>query len=997
MNQTVAESDKNKMIQWPAFFMLIFLAAALLIVSTFFWLRNSHGASERTVNDLVEFYLEEIAERNARSIQSELEKKAVQMEMALSVLDQEYLQSEESIRKYIYMVQQINGLDMFALVDKDGMVYTADSTFSGISRFNFLSDEITETQIHMAKSYGTRTMIIIAIPIPGDLQADIPMVSCLTGLNVENVISAEQLQNDENKTYCRLFTKDGENLLKIQGEYQHGRNLFDIWAETADFSSGYSLEKVREDWDAGREGYTVYATESAGYTYVYYKTIPGTELILTALMRESNINEFVRDGTQSTLQSTVLYLLVVVISLFCLFLIMGGIIKKGKKSQSENEQLKIVGALSNDYSDVFLVDLSQDTTCTIKVNGQVIDSAKRVVRSYRETWEMYTARCVLPDDAEKLLNEVAAENLRTVFKEQPAYSLDYRLRRNGEIHYAQVKFVRVEEESEQFIVGIRSIDAQVEAEQERQKVLQDALASAQHANRAKTTFLNNMSHDIRTPMNAIIGFTSLAAAHMDKPDRVRDYLAKIQTASSHLMSLINDVLDMSRIEAGKVKIEEKPVHLPDLIHDLRTIVQSDINAKQLEFFIDTMDIINEDVICDKLRLNQILLNLLSNAMKFTKPGGMVSLRIIQTGEAKKDYASYEFHVRDTGIGMSEEFQKHIFEAFTREHTSTVSGIQGTGLGMAITKSIVDIMGGTIGVRSEVGKGSEFVVKLQFRISGKPVQYEAVPELRGLRALVADDDAHTCMSISRMLDVIGMRAEWTTAGKEAVLRTQFAVEQGDEFHAYIIDWLMPDMNGIEVVRRIRRIIGDSHPIIILTAYDWSNIEDEAREAGVTCFCSKPLFLSELRDILTKPYTIQKKSAVSEEEQYSFSGKRLLLAEDNALNQEIAVEILKGMGFAVDIASDGEEAVSRVRDSKPGKYDLILMDIQMPHMDGYEATRQIRNLPDAGLANIPIVAMTANAFDDDKQEAFAAGMNGHIGKPIEIPKLLKTLKNILNQDA
>ncbi len=997
MNQTVAESDKNKMIQWPAFFMLIFLAAALLIVSTFFWLRNSHGASERTVNDLVEFYLEEIAERNARSIQSELEKKAAQMELALSVLDQEYLQSEESIRKYIYMVQQINGLDMFALVDKDGMVYTADSTFSGISRFNFLSDEITETQIHMAKSYGTRTMIIIAIPIPGDLQADIPMVSCLTGLNVENVISAEQLQNDENKTYCRLFTKDGENLLKIQGEYQHGRNLFDIWAETADFSSGYSLEKVREDWDAGREGYTVYATESAGYTYVYYKTIPGTELILTALMRESNINEFVRDGTQSTLQSTVLYLLVVVISLFCLFLIMGGVIKKGKKSQSENEQLKIVGALSNDYSDVFLVDLSQDTTSTIKINGQVIDSAKRVVRSYREAWESYAAKCVLPEEADKILQEVTAENLRAILKEESEYSLDFRLLHNGEIHYVQVKYVRVEEENEQCILGIRSIDAQVEAEQERQKVLQDALASAQHANRAKTTFLNNMSHDIRTPMNAIIGFTSLAAAHMDKPDRVRDYLAKIQTASSHLMSLINDVLDMSRIEAGKVKIEEKPVHLPDLIHDLRTIVQSDINAKQLEFFIDTMDIINEDVICDRLRLNQILLNLLSNAMKFTKPGGMVSLRIIQTGEAKKDYASYEFHVRDTGIGMSEEFQKHIFEAFTREQTSTVSGIQGTGLGMAITKSIVDIMGGTIGVRSEVGKGSEFIVKLQFRISGKPVQYEAVPELRGLRALVADDDAHTCMSISRMLDVIGMRAEWTTSGKEAVLRTQFAVEQGDEFHAYIIDWLMPDMNGIEVVRRIRRIIGDSHPIIILTAYDWSNIEDEAREAGVTCFCSKPLFLSELRDILTKPYTIKQQSAVSEEEQYGFSGKRLLLAEDNALNQEIAVEILKGMGFAVDVASDGEEAVRLVRDSKPGQYDLILMDIQMPHMDGYEATRQIRNLPDAGLANIPIVAMTANAFDDDKQEAFAAGMNGHIGKPIEIPKLLKTLKNILNQDA
>lgn len=341
--------------------------------------------------------------------------------------------------------------------------------------------------------------------------------------------------------------------------------------------------------------------------------------------------------------------------------------------------------------------------------------------------------------------------------------------------------------------------------------------------------------------------------------------------------------------------------------------------------------------------------------------------------------------------MSKEFQEHIFEAFTREQSSTNSGIQGTGLGMAITKNIVDMLGGTITVNSEEGKGSEFIVALHCKIAGTQVKCEPIPELQGARALVVDDNADTCMSVSKMLREIGMRPDWTTTGKESVIRAKESVEQGDEFKAYIIDWMMPDMNGIETVRRIRMVIGNSTPIIILTAYDWTDIEAEARAAGVTAFVSKPLFMSDLRDVLTRPMHPVKSEEVEQKKQ--FEGKKILLVEDNELNQEIAVEILRENGFQSEVANDGTVAVEKMKNAAPGQYDVILMDVQMPHMNGYEATRQIRALKDKSKANIPIIAMTANAFEEDKKEAIDAGMNGYVPKPIEISRLLETLTKVL----
>ncbi len=531
--------------------------------------------------------------------------------------------------------------------------------------------------------------------------------------------------------------------------------------------------------------------------------------------------------------------------------------------------------------------------------------------------------------------------------------------------------------------------------EEQNRKLEIALQHEGAANRAKREFLFNMSHDIRTPMNAIIGFTSLAATHIDNREQVLDYLKKISTSSQHLLSLINDVLDMSRIESGKVKIEEKAVHLPDLVHDVRSIIQPNVAAKRLSLFIDTMDIEDEDIITDPLRLNQILLNILSNAIKFTPTGGMISIRIAQKNGAPKGCVCYEFRIKDNGIGMSEEFQKHIFEEFSREESSTVSGIQGTGLGMSITKNIVDLMGGTIALTSEPGKGTEFIVTLCFTRSGQKAEPKQLPQLEGLRALVADDDTNTCLNVSTMLSKIGMRPEWTISGKEAVIRTKYAVEQGDAFSVYIIDWLIPDMNGIEIVRQIRKVIGNRCPIIILTAYDWADIEDEARAAGVTAFCEKPLFLSELRRVLAEPFRAEPASEPAQPTAADLKGKKLLLVEDNELNREIALEILKEAGFVVDTAEDGAVAVRKIKQAAPGQYDLILMDIQMPNLDGYEATRQIRALPDAEKANIPIFAMTANAFEEDRQNALAAGMNGHIAKPLDVPHLLCVLADALKK--
>ncbi|MCM1328269.1 MAG: response regulator [Ruminococcus sp.] len=674
--------------------------------------------------------------------------------------------------------------------------------------------------------------------------------------------------------------------------------------------------------------------------------------------------------------------------------------QRRRESEQEKRQSELVQALSIDYNLVCFFDLGTGTghalrliECERNVLGNIFGNKKELL--LEQDIGKYIDNCVYEDDKEMMRNVCTCRWISGELETKKMCHVNYRTLCGGNIRYFQMKAVRTGKwkNVKSAVVGFRCVDEEIRSDMEKKELLENALMQANRASKAKSVFLSNMSHDIRTPMNAIVGFTSLAISHIDNKNQVEEYLKKIMTSGNHLLSLINDVLDMSRIESGKMHLDEKPCSLPEIFHGLQSIIQGDVNAKQLELFVDTVDVHNEEIFCDKLRLNQVLLNLLSNAVKYTVTGGKITMRITEKPGAPDGFANYEFLVKDTGIGMSKEFVAHIFEPFERERNSTISGIQGTGLGMAITKNIVDMMNGTITVKSEQNVGTECTVTFMFRLNRDANEPKELPEYKNCRALVVDDDFNTCDSVSYMLQQIGMRAEWTLSGKEAVLRTRQALMRNDHYDVYIVDWLLPDVNGIEVVRRIRRETGENVPVIVLTAYDWSDIEEEAREAGVTAFCSKPLFMSELRRCLT---SIESKSEKKENEmkiETKRRTERILLAEDNELNQEIAVAILGEAGFKVDVAANGKIAVDMLSKSEAGYYQLVLMDVQMPVMNGYEAATAIRALDNKQHASIPIIAMTANAFEEDRQEALKSGMNEHIAKPIDVKKLIETLDNIL----
>lgn len=523
----------------------------------------------------------------------------------------------------------------------------------------------------------------------------------------------------------------------------------------------------------------------------------------------------------------------------------------------------------------------------------------------------------------------------------------------------------------------------------REAALRDALALAQNANRAKKDFFSRMSHEIRTPMNVIIGMATIAGAHLGERDRVADCLAKIGVSSRHLLSLINDVLDMAKIEEGKLSVVQEPFGLQSLVESVVSIIVSQAREQGLRFEAVLKDLQVETLCGDSMRVSQILLNLLSNAVKFTPAGGEVRLEVVQLF-LKNGQARLRFIVSDTGVGMSEAFLTRLFLPFEQADSGIAQKYGGTGLGMPIAKNLVELLNGTIHVQSKLGDGTVFTVELPFGVpeSAGP---RRTWELESLKALVVDDDADTCAHADILLKNMGIAAHWVVSGSEAVRIVLEAYEAGESYDVCLVDWQMPDMDGVEVTRRIRERVGPEVLIIVLSAYDWSPIEQEARQAGVNAFVAKPLFASSLYNTLLSTFGAPPSQAKEPEPPRpdAYSGKRILVVEDNALNREIALELLAATGAKVDCAVNGKAALEQFRASPEGWYDLILMDVQMPVMNGYEATQAIRvsGRPDA---RVPIVAMTANVFKEDIAAARAAGMDGHLAKPIDVKLLWQALE-------
>ena len=542
------------------------------------------------------------------------------------------------------------------------------------------------------------------------------------------------------------------------------------------------------------------------------------------------------------------------------------------------------------------------------------------------------------------------------------------------------------------LVGFRDIDDIVQKEEQQKAALKDALHMAKAASEAKTSFLGNMSHDIRTPMNAIIGFLTLMRDEADNPEMVREYIERIDAASHHLLSLINDVLDMNKIESGSTTLSLAEINLAKVITEINTIIYPQAKAKNQTFEVFTSHLDFEHLMGDEVRINQILINLLSNAVKYTPENGSIELRVEELPQVLSQYSRIRFTVSDNGMGMSEDYLKVIFDPFTREDTKAIKGIQGTGLGMAITKSLVDLMGGTITVDSRPGEGSTFVVELELKIQEQEDDPRFWSGHQITRMIVIDDDEEVCHNIVKAMTGVGVATDYATDGAPAVQMAREAQEEGRPYDLILLDWKMPGTNGLETARLIRK---DSQvPILLLTSFDWREIEQDAMEIGVNHFLPKPFFMSTFKEAVR--LIMGRVEDAKHHESDVVKGMRILVADDIDVNRLIMGKILGSLGAECDTARDGQEAVDKFMAS-PSGYDLILMDVQMPNMDGYKATRAIRASGHPFAMTVPIIAMTANAFVDDVRDAINSGMDAHIAKPVQVDKLKATIHQVLDRRA
>ncbi|MBQ7620095.1 MAG: response regulator, partial [Treponema sp.] len=732
-----------------------------------------------------------------------------------------------------------------------------------------------------------------------------------------------------------------------------------------------------------------------------YAPIQGTDWMLTYLIRDSVISEEISSVSKEMLTRSFVLSVIVFFVFLAMFAVIVVQIKRNAALEVEKEKDNMINALSSDYRSVYYVDLDKDEgVCYRKdkfLKGNVDEGQ---TFPFTKNFTKYANAYISEDRRDEFLKFVSKENIKAALKKEAVISYRFVTRSGGVDRYGMVKMAGVkrnEDDHDRDIhkvgIGFMDIDAEMRDSLQKNQALSDALAAAEDANKAKTVFLSNMSHEIRTPMNAIIGLDNIALNDPDISEKTRDYLEKIGVSAKHLLNLINDILDMSRIESGSVALNNEEFSFPKFIESINTLFIGQCSEKQLNYSCHINGTLDDYYIGDNTKLRQILINTLSNAVKFTPTGGEVNLGVERVARFAGK-STIRFTVRDNGIGMSEEFLPKIFDTFAQEKQTDGNKYGSSGLGMAIVKNLVDMMNGDISVKSKKGEGTEITVTITLLDSEKNDSVKKMGEVdfKGMTALVVDDDAIACENAKISLGNLGLLCETALSGEQAIEMVKIRHARREPYSLILIDWKMPEMDGVETTRRIRSIVGSESAIIILTAYNWDDIIDEARAAGVDSFLAKPLFASNVVEEFR--YAIEKKKAANAEEaKADLKGKRILLAEDMEVNAEIMVMVLNMREMQVECAANGREALEMFSKSEENYYDAILMDMNMPEMDGLEATMKIRALEREDAKTIPIIALTAKAFDEDVQRSLQAGLNAHLSKPVEPDALFATLESMV----
>ncbi|MBQ7514905.1 MAG: response regulator [Schwartzia sp.] len=1012
------------------------ILAVVLVLGTLWSGRNASRDTEKAVREVSLLYLDELAGRREQVVASTLSGYIRNLDIAIGLLEKDDLKNVASLQAYQARMKQLYGLEKFAFVDDSGLIYTSRGTRTDLDRrYHFDYKNISEPEISVKNLDGNNKKVIIAMPVDHLPFEGKRLVACFMETSMERMLEGISLQSgNDNTTFCNLYTSDGTALTNVVlGGLASGGNLFPAMGQ-AEFEGEHSLASMREDFTALRKGVVSFSYSGVRGTMCYVP-VHGTDWMLTYLVRESVITSRISDISDDIVRRGLLQSVLTALALAGVFAVMIHQLRRAAKADLEKEvaetenrvkqqeleeqlalqeellaqeqqraqQDKMITALASDYRSVYYINLDDDTGICYRQDKKREDAAAEgETFSFRDAFTKYAHRFVTEEYRDGFLQFIEPEAIRRGLANEAIIVYRYLVRRDGEETFEMLRMagVRHAEDREDHLihavgVGFTDIDAEMRDSLEKSQALSDALKAAEEASKAKTVFLSSMSHEIRTPMNAIIGLDSLALHEPDLSDKTRDFLEKIGGSAQHLLSLINDILDMSRIESGRMVIRNEEFAFPKLIEQINTLFSGQCQEKGLTYNCRINGLVDHYYIGDNVKLRQVLINILGNAVKFTPEGGTIDFLVEKTA-AFDGKSTLCFTIKDTGIGMSKEYLPRIFDTFSQEDSSANSKYGSSGLGMAITKNIVEMMNGRIDVESEKGVGTTFTVAVTLMDSARKQEVDSEDiEIRpqDMSVLVVDDDPIACQHAQLVLEKAGISSEFALSGAEALEMVKLHQARREPYNLIVMDWKMPEMDGIETTRQIRSAIGDESAIIILTSYNWEEVIDEAVAAGVDSFVAKPLFsgnlMDEFRGALKKRQTEKPKAAGKAD----LKGRRILLAEDMAVNAEIMMQVLKMREMEPEHAENGKIAVEMFASRPEGYYAAILMDMRMPEMGGLEAAMKIRAMDRADAHTVPIIALTANAFDEDVQRSLQAGLNAHLSKPVNPDVLFETLENMI----